>query len=938
VRSPHRPDGPGTTRGGGLRPALALALLALLTLAAPSLAAQAGQVTGRVLDAATGRPVASARVAVQGLQLAANAGVDGRYTITGVPAGPRALTVSALGYATKTVTGVQVPAGGTATQDLSLSAATVVLAELTVTAESEAGSVNQALDEQRTAVGVVNSITSEQMARSPDTDAAAAVQRVSGVSVQDGRYVVVRGLSERYTSVTLNGARIPSPEPERRVVPLDLFPSGLLQSITTAKTFTPDLSGDFGGALVNIRTREFPAGTRATFSVSTGLNTRATARDVYAAPGVGGETFAYVRDGREVPRIATLMGDFSQRQPSRDEQNRIINGFRNVWTPRQESGIPNLSAGGSVGGTRTLLGRDVGFLLSGTYSNSQEVRDDEVRGTAIAGSAGAEAEERARFEGSTGRRSVLWGGLANLSVPFGGSRISLDNSYNRSADNEARRDQGFITDYGTSTFIVDRLRYVERSVRSSQLRGEHELGARHRLEWSATSSGVARLEPDRSETVYEISTDPSTGAAMAPAWLGGSNDAAVRTFGDLREDSWEGAANYELRLGGGAREHLVRVGVLGRWTERDADNLSFSIGSSVLTRGEREARPEDLFGGAYTGSGEATLSVAPLGVGGSYTAEDRLMAGFAMAEVALSPRMRLIGGARVERSELTVDALPTFGERTVSTPEYTDVLPSLALNVALGERQNLRLSASQTLARPEYREVAPIVFRDVIGTEAVRGNPDLRRALIQNYDARWEWYPRGGEVLSLGVFAKRFKDPIERVFLATSGTPLVTFVNARSALSYGLEAEVRRDLDGVAEWLRPVTVFGNLTLVHSEIEIGDSLSSRINDQRAMVGQSPYVVNLGVTYALVDRGMSGTLLFNRFGERIVSAAEAPLPDVYERPRSSLDLSLRLPLMRGTGLRLDARNLLDSPFEIRQGSVLREGYRAGTVFTVGLNWGT
>jgi hypothetical protein len=910
----------------------------MLTLAASPLAAQAGQVTGRVLDAATGRPVASARVAVQGLQLAANAGVDGRYTLTGVPAGARALTVTALGYASKTVTGVQVTAGGTATQDVSLSAATLVLEALTVTAEREAGSVSRALDEQRTAVGVVNAITSEQIARSPDSDAAAAVQRVSGVSVQDGRYVVVRGLSERYTSVTLNGARIPSPEPERRVVPLDLFPSGLLSSISTAKTFTPNLSGDFSGALVNIRTREFPSGTSATFSVSTGLNTRATGQDVYAAPRTGGETFAYVGNEREVPRIATAIGDFSARQPSRDEQNRIINGFRNVWAPRQESGLANLSTGGSVGGTRTLLGRDVGFLVSGTYSHAQEVRDDEVRGTAIAGSQGDQAEARARFEGATGRRSVLWGGLLNLSVPFGGSRIALDNSYNRSADNEARRDQGFITDYGTSTFIVDRLRYVERAVRSTQLRGEHEMGERHRVEWSATSSGVVRREPDRSETVYEISTDPATGAALAPAWLGGSNDAAVRTFGELREDSWEGAANYELRLGGGARGHLVRVGGLARRTERDADNLSFSIASNVLTRAQREASPEELFGGAYTRPGEGTLSVAPLGVGGSYTAEERLAAGYAMAEVAVSPRMRLVGGARVERSELTVDALPTFGERTVSTPEYTDVLPSLALNVSLSPRQNLRLSASQTLARPEYREVAPIVFRDVIGTEAVRGNPDLRRALIQNFDARYELYPRGGEVMSLGVFAKRFQDPIERVFLATSGTPLVTFVNARSALVYGMEAEVRRDLDGVAEWLRPVTVFGNLTLVHSEIEIGDSLSSRINDERAMVGQSPYVVNLGVTYALVDRRMSGTLLFNRFGERIVSAAEAPLPDVYERARSSLDLSLRLPLMRGTGVRMDARNLLDAPYQVTQGSVVRESYRSGRTFTVGLNWGT
>lgn len=937
MRPSHRPDGPGTRRAGGPRAALALALLALLTLAAP-LAAQAGQITGRVLDATTGRPVPSARVAVTGLQLAGNTGVDGRYTINGVPAGAQSVTVTALGYGTKTVTGVQVAAGRTATQDISLSTAVLVLEALTVTAEREAGSVSRALDEQRTAVGVVNSITSEQIARSPDGDAAAAVQRVSGVSVQDGRYVVVRGLSERYTSVALNGARIPSPEPERRVVPLDLFPSGLLQSISTSKTFTPDLSGDFSGALVNIRTREFPAGTTATFSLTTGMNTRATARDVYAAPGSGGEVFAYVGDEREVPRIATVIGDFRLRPPSRDEQNRIINGFRNVWTPRQEQGLANLSAAGSVGGTRNLLGRDVGFLVSGTYSHSQEVRDNEVRGTAIAGSSGAEAEARSRFEGATGRRSVLWGGLLNLSVPFGGSRIALDNSYNRSADNEARRDQGFITDYGTSTFIVDRLRYVERAVRSSQLRGEHELGARHRIDWAATSSGVVRREPDRSETVYEISTDPFTGDPLAAAWLGGSNDAAVRTFGDLHEDSWEGSAKYQLRLGSGAREHLVRVGVLGRRTERDADNLSFSIGSNVLTRGEREARPEEIFGGVYTEPGEATLSVAPLGVGGSYTAEEQLTAGFAMAEVALSPRMRLVGGARVERSELTVDALPTFGERVIATPSYTDVLPSLALNVALTDRQNLRLSATQTLARPEYREVAPIVFRDVIGTEAVRGNPDLRRALIQNYDVRYEWYPRGGEVMSLGLFAKRFKDPIERVFLATSGTPLVTFVNATSALTYGLEAEVRRDLDGVAEWLRPVTVFGNLTLVHSEIEIGDSLSSRINDQRAMVGQSPYVVNLGVTYALIDRGMSGTLLFNRFGERIVSAAESPLPDVYERPRSSLDLSLRLPLMRRTGLRVDARNLLDSPFEVRQGDVVRESYRAGTTFSVGLNWGT
>lgn len=255
----------------GVRTLFVLAAL-LLAAAADAAAQGAGQIVGRVVDAATGRGLTGARVAVQGAPVAANTGVDGRYTLNGVPAGSRTLTVSLLGYGTKTVTGVEVPAGGSASMDVSLSAQTLMLEGLTVSAERERGSVTRALDEQRTAVGVVNAISAEQIARSPDSDVAQSIRRVSGVTVQEGKFVVVRGLGERYTTTSLNGARIPSPEPERRVVPLDLFPSGVIQTVTTSKTFTPNLSGDFSGAMVNIRTQEYPRERSLSFSASAGMN------------------------------------------------------------------------------------------------------------------------------------------------------------------------------------------------------------------------------------------------------------------------------------------------------------------------------------------------------------------------------------------------------------------------------------------------------------------------------------------------------------------------------------------------------------------------------------------------------------------------------------------------------------------------------------------
>ncbi|MEW5929189.1 MAG: TonB-dependent receptor [Gemmatimonadota bacterium] len=894
----------------------------------------AGRIVGRVVDAASGRALTGAQVMVRGTTLRAVSGVDGRYAIANVPAGAQALVVTHLGYAAKTVTDLRVPAGGAAEADVSLAVEALAIEGLTVSATRERGSVSRALDEQRTSTGVVNAITADQISRSPDSDAAQAVQRVSGVTVQDGKFVFVRGLGERYTVTDLNGARLPSPEPERKVVPLDLFPSGILQTVTTRKTFTPDLGGDFSGALVNIRTREFPTRRQMTVSASVGYNDAATGSDVLVAPRAGGEIFAAAGGRRDVPTPVAAAGGFTQ-DVSQAQVNQMVGAFRNSWLPGQGSGDPNLSLSASVGGSDPVFGQELGYVVSGTYSKGQEVRLDERRALYDVTTGGAIDEFSSTL--GTGRESVLWGGLANLSALVGEKhRFTANNVYNRTADNEARSERGFNENLGLP-LEIHRLRYVERTVRSNQLAGEHQLSGSHKLDWAVTSSGVTRREPDRSEFVYEL-LDGLDSSSSRRAFLANNTRAAVRTFGDLDEGSLEASANYTLTFGRGLAQHQVRVGGLFRGTDREAENRSYSIfngGRQFLTEADRMLPAEQIFDGRYTGAEDAVFTIRPLLQGGSYTAQDRLGAGYVMADVALTERIHLVGGARVEHSAVEVDAVSQDGSTSRSDPTYTDVLPSLALNVDVTDTHKLRFSASQTLARPEYRELSPILSQDVLDGDNIQGSPELRRTLIQNLDARWEWYPSSGEIISLGGFAKRFQDPIERVYLPTSGSRVLSFANPEGAYNYGVEVEARKELGSFASVLEPFSVSANFTAMRSRIDVGSD-SIQINADRPLVGQAPYVLNTGLTWAPGRGRTSATVLYNVVGERVYAAGARGLPDLIEEPRSVLDFSLRLGVTPQLSAKLDARNLLDSPFQVKQGDVTREYYRSGRVVSIGMTW--
>jgi hypothetical protein len=890
----------------------------------------AGRITGRVVNTETGRPVERAEVRLVDLAVLALTDLDGRFFLQNVPPGVHTVEVRQIGYSVKTVTNVAVTPGETTVLDVTLGSAVFQVEAITVSAEVERGSVNQALEEQRNAPNIVNAISAAQMARSPDSDASQAVQRVSGVTVQDGKYVFVRGLGERYTTTSLNGARIPSPEPEKRVVPLDLFPSSLLDAVTTSKTFTADQPGDFSGAQVDLRTREFPANHVIQFSLSAGLNTAATGREIVRAPAAGAEWLGFGGSERRLPDVARDAGALDQAT-----QAAIMRSFRNVWNGEAGTGYPKGSFGVSLGGEDPVLGTRLGYVASLTYAFDQEIRKDERRALGVSDGTGG-ARPQNEYAGSTARSSVLWGGILNLSTRIGGvSKVQFNNTYNRSADNEATRLTGVYEEFGQFVDLT-RLTFTARSVRSHQLRAEHLLAGRHRFDWSGTYSRVERTQPDRSDLVDNASQDPETGAIQRIGWSD-IRQGATRTFSELSERSGEVGGSLRLGFGDPSREWAVKVGGGYRLVNRDADSRAFDIRNLALDAEDLAAPAESLFDGRYA---DGQLQLVRNANGGFYTARDANVAGYLQLEVPLGRRVRVITGARVERSRLDVTSLSRQGDSTPAALDNTDVLPSLALNIAVSRSSNLRASVSQTLSRPEYRELSPVGYFDVLGGLTVYGNPDLRRSLIQNADLRWEVFPNPGEVVSLGVFAKRFTDPIEQIQVGSTGGTTLSFVNAEAAHNYGVELELRKSLGLLGPWFESFTVFGNTTLMRSEITPGaDSLSALTNADRPMVGQAGYVVNAGLAYRNYAGTMDATLLYNVVGPRIVEAAQQPITeDTYEQERHVLDLSLRLPAFAGLSLKFDAKNLLDAAHLVTQGDVVRLRYTSGRTFSLGFSWGS
>ena len=904
-------------------------LLTLMLVPAALAAQQTGRIVGRIVESGQGAPIAGAQVQVTGTDIHTVSAIDGRYTLQNVPVGSVSLTARMLGFAPKTVTGLVVTSKDVVEQNISLASSVVQLEEVAVSAEAEKGSINAAYDTQKNAINVVNSLSAEQIEKSPDADAGAAVQRVSGVSVEDGKYVIVRGLGERYTTTALNGATIPSAETDRKVVPLDLFPTELLEGITTSKTFTPDQPGDFSGARVDLKTKEFPAGRQINIGVSAGFNTAVTGQNIAKAPTVSGDWFGNGASQRALPANVAAAGDLQGTNQA--QLNSLMASFRNVWSPNDGTGNGAGGFNASIGGEDPLFHHMFGYLASFSYGYAQEVRSDQVKGMVKLGPETGTALALNQYSGQSSVGSVLWGGMVNLSTRIGsGTKLAFNNTLTRGADNSAENLSGLNEEYATD-FAFARLTYIQRSVRTNQLLGNHLIGPRNYVTWQIATSGINRDEPDRSDIGYLAR--PGTDGSLEPYQWFGQTRFATLTWSQLNQTSWDMGANWQHSFGSLNRPWIVKAGGGWRTASRDVDVRAYDMVNQGLGTEQLQQQPEDIFSQGNINA--SSFFMQANANGGRYNASEDIYAGYVQMEFPLSRRLQFVGGARLEAWNLDVASVTTSGEVVDANPSKTDILPSLALNYVLTPDQNLRFAATQTVSRPEYRELSPISFFEQVGFAVTQGNPALNRALIQNVDLRWEWFPRGGEILSAGVFYKHFITPIEKVYIAAAGANVLSYVNADAADNYGLELEARKNLDFIGKGLRAFTAYTNVTLMKSSITVGnDSISALTNPVRPMVGQSPYIVNAGLLFA--KGAWAASLLYNVQGQRILEAGTGGIPDAYEKPRSMIDATVQVPILRNLMAKFEARNLLDAKYLLDQGGVVRQSYLSGRIFGVSFKW--
>lgn len=910
-------------------------------------AQETGRIVGRIIDARNAAPLGSVQVFIADGSVGTLTALDGRYVLRNVPVGSHDVTAQLIGYATKTVTGVSVSGGQSATLDATMESQAVALEEIVITSAAQRGSTTALLTDRKLAVVVQDAIGEEQISRSPDGDAAAALRRVPGLSVVDGKYAYVRGLGERYSGTTLNGAPLASPEPDKKVIPLDLIPSGLLQSIVTSKSYSPDQPGDYAGGLVQLRTRDLPPNRIFNVSFSGGWNSQTSLKDGIGYGGGGMDVLGFDDGSRGLPASVPANVQVSRSNFSGEALQDIGRGFTGDWGPTTRSMPLDGGLGISWGDDFDVFGdQRLGFIGSVNYSSNQSLRSNMIERVF---SASGISDPEVDYRGELADRSVTLGGLANLTwQPSPVNQFKFATVYNHLSNDVSRIFSGFNLDSNTNQWN-SRIQFLEQTLINSQLEGEHRLGflANARFNWRGALTAASRYEPSTRESLYQ----ESGGVFL---WDDFIQSGSV-FHQDLSDKGWNGGATLKLPFEFAGGPASVSLGTSTDRKDRDAYTRRFRFRprpGGLIDSQVRTMDPNTLFGGDkryLTPDGfeiqEATFRTD------NYDAVQNIDAAFAMAEFQILGGLSVSGGARVERSLQTVTpkdlwdvgGIPAVEGATLRT---TDVLPALNVTVSVTESMNVRASASQTLARAQLRELAPFSFADYAGGYLVIGNPGLDRTRIDNYDMRLEWFGGPQAVLSASVFYKNFDAPIE-VSVLPSSELLKTWVNADGAENYGVELEVRSDLGFLSPSLSDLRFNGNATWVESEVTTGNVARvwlpgtgpaeiGVVPRTRALQGQSPYVLNAGLTWAPIG-GTSATVLFNRFGERIDAVGSQSTPDVFEAARSQLDAVVEWPVRGGWKAKVSASRLLGNVVEFTQGEGLLRSYDLGRSLSLGLSWG-
>jgi outer membrane receptor protein involved in Fe transport len=896
-----------------------------------SVAARTTRVTGIVRDEQNAVTLPGVAVTVAATRETVFTDMDGRYVLD-LPAGTHTLTVAMEGYRGRTIE-LEVVEGRPLTADVALPM-NKFAEQITVTGQAtdaQSSTQEAQLVERRHAQVITDNMGAQEMKSNGDSDAAAALQRVTGISVVDGQFVFVRGLGERYSNTTLAGSVIPTTEPDKKVVPLDLFPTALIDSVQVAKSYTPDRSAEFAGGLVEIIPQKMS--TRQVFDASVGFNwyETSTGDGILLSPLDGNDWWGFDSGLRGLPagfpaskvvRRGVFTPDVGY---SRDEITAIGRALdTSVWRPQVRSGRPGQNVSASYG---NRFGK-VGVLGSVTQTYKEQYVEENRRFYRIGDGQALEAVTDYDFQ--TGTQKAQMGIIGNMAIQLNSAhRLSFDNLYTHTGRDEGRRFEG--PNYENNfVYRNDRVQFVQEDLRTHRVSGEHFLQGvgNSRLDWHASYGNAQRDEPDLRETLYQQGLVNGVGSGNFV--LADESQSGFRMFNTLADETIDVGANWSAFRTLAGRPAIYKFGPSYIRRTRDFASRRFRYIPTNAVPLNLTQTPEQLFATANIGpSYRFNEETRPVD---AYDAEQVTVGAFGMGDWVLSNKARLVAGVRVERFREEVNTFDPFGlfeQRQQALLENTDVVPGVNFVYALRPDTNLRLGFSQTVNRPEFRELSAFEFTDVVGNRAVRGNPALVRSLIQNFDARVEAIAGGRGVLAASLFYKNFMDPIERVVNA-GAQPLQTFENADSARNLGLELEAGRQFG------RHLYFSLNYTFVDSEITLTESARRvQTSQARALAGQSNNLFN-GVGELSLG-GFQARVLYNFFGDRIADVGANQAPDIVEHGRGALDLVF-LQKVRGLGLRLTIENLTNEPYLFTQGPEDQRRYELGraVMFSVGYSF--
>jgi outer membrane receptor protein involved in Fe transport len=903
------------------------ALVVFLCSGAVVQSQQTGKVAGVVIDQFNAMTLPMAPIEVVETGAVVYTELDGRYSLD-VPPGTYHLKVTFAGYQEQVVS-VTVAAGQTVSLDIAVSMERFA-EEVTVTAEAETPQLFTAeaqLIERKKATVISDNLAAEDMRKNADSNAASAMQRVTGLTVVDGQYVFVRGLGERYSNTQLNGSTLPTTEPEKKVVPLDLFPSALIQSVHVQKTYMPDKPADFTGGLVQIEPLNFPDSQVFDFSIGYSFNNETTFQDFGTYPGGSYDWLGYDDGTRALPSAIPVDdkvvrgSTFTGTGFTREELQTFGRSFANVWEPQlSSSAAPNQSYSLVYGNSTEKLGAVFSFAYNYKNQSQTEVQN-------FYSVSDEEISLQNNYDFQVASTDTTMGLVGNLAYKINGSnRLAFENFYTNNSSNETRFFEGFNQDINTE--IRDaRLFWVQESIYSGKVSGEHYVQSlsNSRFDWRASFATALRDEPDLRETLYEF--DPVRDDFV----LADESQSGFRMFNDLNDHIYEVGGDWSLyTTQWNGLPAMVKVGPYVQFRDRDFSSRRFRFVPIAPGTLDISQSPEVLFApeniGPYFELREETRATD------TYTADQTIAAGYGMIDLPFSERWRFVGGARVERSEQNVETYDLFAVNPttiVSNLDDTDVLPGLNLIYAVTSTQNVRFGYSRTVNRPEFRELAPFEFTDVVGGRATVGNPDLKRALISNYDVRWEWFPTSSEVIAASFFYKDFQDPIERTVQATAQLR-TSFANAEGATNTGFEIEARKQI------AKNLFLSTNYTYVDSEIDIGRGTGEvQTSTSRPLAGQSANVFNVMAELQVPRYDLSARVLFNYFDDRIIDVGSLGLPDILEEGRESLDVVV-IKRFGPAQLRVLFDNLTNADYLFTQGGEVQRLYKLGPTFGASFSW--